>query len=170
MNELELTITERDNGWLGSWRFNGDTVGDEITMSASAIGPFQQLTKQLDEVFGRTDREGYGRLSLFPPSALEGLGQNLYSIWCTDVWPSIFDSQQDQPTRLLVRTDCQTALNLPWELLPSGANKDDEYLGCQSSWSVYRTPLDPVDHHESELRAGPLRVLFLTAAPTINIR
>ena len=166
VNELELTISETEDGWRGQWSLNQKTVGDQISVAATAVRPFATLTKQLDEAFGRTDAEGYGRPVIVPHASLVGLGDELFSTWCGKLWPELADQIQGQPARLMIKSDCQTALNLPWELMPSGASAGEEFLGCESSWLVYRTPREDSGEAKPELRAGPLRVLFLTAAPT----
>lgn len=53
-------------------------------------------------------------------------------------------------------------LNLPWELLPFG--RDGTAVGCDSAWELVRT-MPSVPAATAAPSAGPLRVLFVAAAP-----
>jgi hypothetical protein len=65
------------------------------------------------------------------------------------------------PHELFIRTMDPSLLNLPWELIEL---LDDLPLGCDASWSLRRTPLKLLAA-DGALEPGPLRILFLAAAP-----
>ncbi len=63
---------------------------------------------------------------------------------------------------LIIRSADRRVLNLPWELVELAA---DLPVGCDAAWSLRRSPVAKLSPAGGPLRPGPLRILFLAAAP-----
>ncbi|MCH8806631.1 MAG: CHAT domain-containing protein [Planctomycetes bacterium] len=103
-----------------------------------------------------------GRRPMVKPEALHFLGREMHDLWIAPVWRELESRLAPGNRTLVIRTTDATALNLPWELIELDGGGP---LGCDPAWRLLRTPLDRLSP-AAPARPGPLRVLFLAAAPT----
>lgn len=154
------------NAWQAVWTCDGAVIGDPVTLAESSVKSMQDFTMQFDRVFSRTTNDGFAVRPLLPAAALEDLGRRLLEVASGKqqvLNNTIADSTTDEVHQITIRSDQAEALNLPWELLPHGPN--GAVIGCDRRWSVFRTGIDDSVDMRQPVPAGPLRILFMAAAP-----
>ncbi len=94
------------------------------------------------------------------------LGAQLFALFLASSWEKTRAAVPSGSTRFLaIASDAPEILNLPWELLHP---TDGEFLGLNPLFAIRRLPgsekkLEPFS---GDLRARPLRLLFMACAPT----
>jgi tetratricopeptide (TPR) repeat protein len=144
-------------GWQGTWAVDGQPVGDPIPPAAAADAALAAAGRRF---LGRFEHRG--ARPLVDPDDLRADGRLLHDRWFAPAWDSLKTRLGPGPHELLVRSPDPAVLNWPWELVelfPPLA------VGCDAGWSLRRTPLDALSP-DAPLAPGPLKVLFLAAAPT----
>jgi len=93
------------------------------------------------------------------------LGRELFSICLAPYWDKIKKSMTTNVRRILViASPVSEVLNLPWEMV---ATPEGKFLGVDPLFSIRRLPkADDLPAYAGELRAPPLRLLFMACAPT----
>ncbi|MDY3559533.1 CHAT domain-containing protein [Gemmata sp. JC673] len=152
MLELNFTADKPSAQWLR----NNEPLGAAIALDGPAL-------RTLDEV-----RSAFARpfelphAPLIDSDAARALGRALYDVFFRPVEVYLPSPADQGPHTLVIRSADPTPFNLPWELveLPGRATP----LGCDPTWAVLRVP-SSVSSPPTALAPGPLRLLFLAAAP-----
>ena len=98
--------------------------------------------------------------------AQRALGTRLFDFWLASSWEKIKANVPSGTHRfLIIASEVPEILNLPWELL---LPPDGEFLGINSWFNIRRFPSSAKQMAPfiGELRARPLRLLFMACAPT----
>jgi hypothetical protein len=161
MADLRVDISAHAGGWRFQWHQDGAPVGEPVDVPAHAAKQLSSLGGAIAQAFEHRSADGFARLPLVHTAALDDLGRQLRDRCCGPITEQLADGAGAH--RLTVVSDEPAALNLPWELLPVGGN--GERIGCHKRWGVFRTPAK-VPSPPLMQRGGPLRILFLAAAPT----
>ncbi|HEY1379180.1 MAG TPA: CHAT domain-containing protein, partial [Gemmataceae bacterium] len=161
MADLRLTIAEDAASWQLTWSLDGRSLADTPMVPANATRALHRLGRELVDAFSARSADGFARLPFVPASAVRDVGRELFDLCCKPVWDGV--QLDGGGHRLMVQSRVPAALNLPWELLPLAA--DGGPVGCDPAWRLYRTPLADVLDAGRPDRPGPLRILFLAAAP-----
>ena len=95
---------------------------------------------------------------------LRALGEGLKQAWFAPRWADVEANLEGPgPHDLLIRSGDPRILNLPWELVELLPGLP---LGCDAGWGPRRMPASGAAPGHVALTPGPLRILFLAAAPT----
>ena len=161
--EISLSVTESGTGagavFSFHLRLDGVVVGSNQGLSAAQSQAVRELSWRYGELFEQR------RLPQLAKEELASIGAQLFEFWLAPCWDRLSAQLKLGDQRLLViGSDRAAVLNLPWELLrPAG----DEAIGADGRWSVRRLPWAerPLEAAGPSLPAGPLRVLYMVAAP-----
>ena len=158
MSTLTLTIEalEPPPGWRARWSLDDRPIDPPIEVAGAEAQAIPDLSRRFLELF-----EGHVR-PLVDPEALRAIGRVLFATWFEPAWESVQAQLAPGPHELLIRGTDRDVLNLPWELVELSP---DLPVGCDAAWSLRRTPLDRLAPVDGPLEPGPLRILFLAAAP-----
>ena len=156
MATISISIDATPDAWSGQWRVGEDAVGDPIVADAEKTTRIAKLSDAFAAVFEQSRQRPFVR-----PEALHELGHEMHELWIAPVWPQLGPRLTHADQTLVIRTTDPTALNLPWELIELNGGGP---LGCDPAWRLLRTPLERLSD-VAQARPGPLRVLFLAAAP-----
>jgi hypothetical protein len=114
-----------------------------------------------DRLIDRTDSCGRHPRPVVRAALLHDIGQTLFDALCTPAGTDVVAAvRPGGPAR---RDHPPEVLNLPWELLPVG--RDNRALGADPGRGLYRVTPTRAPSRDAP-SGGPLRVLFLSAAPT----
>ena len=163
MPRLDLQITSIATGWRGEWSVDGRPIGEPIPVEVQAFRAMADLNARFTALF----EPGGGRERNSRPfaeaEALRAMGGLLFATWFEPRRSLVLADLDDAgPHELLVRSPVSEALNLPWELVELAGGRP---VGCDAAWSSFRSPLMKAPAPGGALRPGPLRVLFVAAAP-----
>jgi tetratricopeptide (TPR) repeat protein len=149
-------------GWTGSWMQGGRSLGAPIAVEGARAVALREVESRFAALFGSgTSRDA--RRSLIDGDELRGLGERLREIWLGPLLDRAEEGLDgSRPHDLLVRSSDPKILNLPWELIELRAGLP---LGCDEGWALRRMTMDARDAGDVPLAPGPLRILFLAAAP-----
>ncbi|HEX8203149.1 MAG TPA: hypothetical protein VF590_21920 [Isosphaeraceae bacterium] len=158
MPTLTLTLDALDPppGWRARWSLDDRPIGPPIEVAGAAAQVVPDLARRFLDLF-----EGRAR-PLVDPEALRAIGRGLFATWFGPAWGAVRARLEQGPRELLIRGTDGDVLNLPWELVELNP---DLPVGCDASWSLRRTPRDRLAPADGPLEPGPLRILFLAAAP-----
>ncbi|MCK4342290.1 MAG: tetratricopeptide repeat protein [Phycisphaerae bacterium] len=180
MNNLTLQIDPLDDheGWRAEWYLGEKVIGQPIPIDGDAARALLDENRRLSELFEQRRRP------LTEPGYLYALGRMMFEHWFQPVWETVAAQLGTGPRSLLIRSNVAAGprtgrnvaagprtgrspdreiLNLPWELVEL---VPDLPLGCDPNWTLRRTPLARLQPNGERLTPGPLRILFLAAAPT----
>jgi hypothetical protein len=161
MADLRVDIAVHAGGWRFQWHQDGAALDSPVEVPAHDANQLGHLGSAIAQAFEHRSPDGFARLPLVPTAALLHIGTQLRDLCCAPIAAQLADDTGTH--RLTVAGEVPAALNLPWELLPVGSHS--ERLGSAKRWGVFRTPAAaPVP--PGVRRGGPLRILFLAAAPT----
>jgi tetratricopeptide (TPR) repeat protein len=161
---INLTISQAGDAASSVFSFHV-RIGDDVVASNQVLTVedsrrVREISLEYGSLFERDQA----------PKAAEGylaaIGAELFSIWLAPFWEKVTKGHPAGASRQLLINSCDPeVLNLPWELLrpPHG-----EAIGVDGKWVLRRLP-DPeatFSQAPQELPAGPLRVLYIVAAPT----
>ena len=133
-------------------------LGDEVLLDNQRLSPTD--SRKVRELSWRyLDFFSWDRIE---PTTFQEYGSQLFSLWLSGEWGRIKDSATNH-NQLLIASDVPAIINLPWELVypPDSIT----YLGIREDFDVRRQAWAPVGT-ALKLMAGPLRILFMTCAPT----
>jgi tetratricopeptide (TPR) repeat protein len=119
--------------------------------------PPAELGRPFLELFEQRERR-----PLVDDAELQNLGGRLFGRYFAPVWPVLGLQLQPGSHELILRSTDHHLLNLPWELVELTPGLP---LGCDAAWSLRRTPLPALVDDPAPLGGGPLRLLFVAAAP-----
>ena len=159
MSSLTLRIESFDpqSGWQAAWHLDGGPpVAAPILITDTAAQAVMELGEQFLALF-----EGPG-LPLTDARQLQAWGWRLHESWFQPVWEAVRPRFNAGPHDLLISSKDPRILNLPWELVELAPSLP---VGCDAAWSLRRTSLERLAPSGGALRPGPLRILFLAAAP-----
>lgn len=165
MPSLTLSIEAQTgaDGWRGTWTLDGVAVAAPIVVSRAAASELAAMSRRFLDLFEPDAASREARRPVVDAGDLRAIGRALFERWIAPAWPSIESRLGVGPHTLLVQTRDPTALNLPWELIELTPGLP---LGCDAGWWLRRTPLSVFATGGPPLEAGPLRILFVAAAPT----
>ena len=142
---------------VARWSIDDRPVGPAIALKEGKAAKFAMLLESYLASFEQVGRP-YVSTDL-----VAGIGQALFDTWFRPAWGDLGPAIDAAGHReLRIASEDTSIANWPWELveLTSG-----DPIGCDASWSIAREEpgrvLNPLP-----IRAGPLRVVFLTSAPT----
>src|SRR5262245_37455432 len=138
MADLRVHVSAHAGGWQFQWHQEGAPLGDPVKVPAHAANQLGYLGSTIAQAFEHRSPDGFARLPLVAPAALDHTGVQLRDLCCGPVTAQLADTAG--PQRLMVVSNLPAALNLPWELLPVGGN--GERLGCHKHWGVFRSPAE----------------------------
>lgn len=156
MVTVSVSVDATPDTWHGQWRVEEDAVGDPIVADAQTAAQIAKLSDTFAAFFEQPGQRPFVRAEL-----LHELGREMHNLWIAPIWQQLEPHLTDPHRTLLIRTTSPTALNLPWELIELDGGGP---LGCDPAWRLFRTPLAQLSS-AAQARPGPLRVLFLAAAP-----
>ncbi len=156
MLTISISIDTTPNAWRAQWRAGEDAVGEPIVAGGQEMARITQLSDAFAALF-----EQPGRRPMVKPEVLHFLAAEMHDLWIAPVWGELESRLAPGNRTLVIRASDPTALNLPWELIELDGGGP---LGCDPAWRLLRTPLDRLTA-AAPARPGPLRVLFLAAAP-----
>jgi hypothetical protein len=166
MAKLILRIDPGDPppGWNGRWFVESQPAGAPISVVGQAARSMTDLGQRFLYLFEQAGPGEARPRPMIEPEALRAMGRELFATWFAPAWPAIQARLTAVgPHQLVVESADHDVLNLPWELVElEGALP----LGCDAAWALCRSPLTRPPDPGGPLRPGPLRILFLAAAPT----
>jgi hypothetical protein len=154
---LHIETVPQQLGWQATWSLDGAPVGAAIPVTDSAAQAVRHIGGQFLELFERGGRP------LVDLEELRSTGRALFEQWFQPAWQSIEPRLGNGPHQLVIRSADRDVLNTPFELVELSEGLP---IGCDAAWSLRRTPLNRLDSEDGKLEPGPLRILFLAAAPT----
>jgi len=157
MPAVSISIEAKPDGWRAQWRVGEDAVGPLIVAEGGEMARITRLSDAFAAMFAEPGRRPFVR-----PETLHRLGREMHDVWVAPAWGEFEPRLATADRTLVVRTTDPVALNLPWELMELDGGGP---LGCDPAWRIFRTPLARLSAAVAG-RPGPLRVLFLAAAPT----
>jgi tetratricopeptide (TPR) repeat protein len=145
----------------GQWFLDGVPVGTAIDLQA-ARQPLRTVAQQFLDLFEQQVRP------FVDPAELKAIGGQLFNLAFAPVWPAVQPNLGPGPHTLILRSSDSDLLNLPWELVELHPGLP---VGCDPAWALLRVPVPPVAPTAlPPLDPGPIRLLFLTAAPTDEVQ
>jgi hypothetical protein len=136
---------------------DGRVITSNQSLSQSETEALSSISRQYGSLF---EQRGTPQLSI---KEQESIGRRLFSLWLASSWDKIQVASGSKRT-LVIASDMPDVLNLPWELL---LPPDGDFLGIDPLFSIRRLPnAKELARFDGELRARPLRLLFLACAPT----
>jgi tetratricopeptide (TPR) repeat protein len=154
MSTAHLRLTPAGAGWQAEWSCDDRPVAPPIPLDTGASRALRDLAPRFLALFE------HGRRPFHEPADLRLLGRTLFDNVFAPAWSAVAAALGAGPHLLLLHCAEPELLNLPWELVEPHPVLP---LGCDPAWGLLRVP--------AELPAaapdpGPLRLLFLAAAPT----
>ena len=138
--------------------------GKALTSNQSLSLPDSQAVREISRSFGALFEQ------VCQPEkdaeAQRALGKQLFDLWLATSWEKIMAAVPVGSLRFLViASEIPEILNLPWELL---LPPDSDFLGINPLFRIRRFPSSAkqMAPFTGELRARPLRLLFMACAPT----
>jgi tetratricopeptide (TPR) repeat protein len=154
--QLTLALQARDTATPGqaAWFLDGTAAAAPFLPAGPPAADPARLFLELFEQ--RAQRP------LVEDAALRHLGGRLFEQYFAPVWPVLGPRLQPAGHELILRSADRQLLNLPWELVELTPGLP---VGCDAAWSLRRTPLPALVDDPAPLGGGPLRLLFVAAAP-----
>ncbi len=154
---LQIDATETPSGWRGQWSRDDQPIGGPIVVQGQDAKAMVDLERRFLELFEQGGRP------LVDPEGLRAIGRGLFATWFEPAWSAVSPHPGGPgPRDLVIRSADRRVLNLPWELVEL---TPDLPVGCDAAWSLRRSPGVERIRDDRPLRPGPLRILFLAAAP-----
>jgi hypothetical protein len=154
---LQIDAAETPTGWRAQWSRDDQPCGGPIIVQDQAARAIADLERRFLELFEQGGRP------LVDPEALRAIGRNLFATWFAPAWSdAMAQADGPGPRDLLIRSADRRVLNLPWELVELAP---DLPVGCDAAWPLRRSAVIGGAQADGPLRPGPLRILFLAAAP-----
>lgn len=146
-------------GWTGRWSVDGAPAGTPFRVEGEDAATLAAVSQDFLELFESRQRPEV------EASALAGLGAALHRLWFAPAWTDLAPRVPASGADLVVASADSSVLDLPWELVEIAPGLS---LGCDPGWTLRRLPPLPggMALDLPPPGAGPLRVLFLAAAPT----
>lgn len=146
-------------GWTGRWSVDGVPAGAPFRVAGQDAADLVVVSRGFLDLFERRQRP------VVEASTLAGLGAALHRLWFAPAWIDLAPRIPASGADLVVASAAAEVLNLPWELVEITPGLP---LGCDPGWTLRRLPPLPggMALDVPPPGAGPLRVLFLAAAPT----
>lgn len=152
---LHLEIPPDGSGWRLSWSADGAPLGAPRVLTGPAMAEVRHAAERFRQPFE------HGLRPLVPPGVLREIGATLERAFWVPAIGRIAPVAVDRAHELVVESDDIAALELPWELIESAPGVP---IGCDRAWRIRRAP-ESGEAHVRAAAPGPLRVLFLAAAP-----
>jgi tetratricopeptide (TPR) repeat protein len=155
---LDVSRLAGEAGWEVRWRCGEELVYEPFRVEGAEAGLVWDAGQFFHGLFG----DGKGR-PITDAEGLRKLGELLHEAFFAPARQAIDGHLKGGGKRhhLLIRSTDPDLLNLPFELVEL---EDRLPLGSDKAWALCRGAEDLVEG-DVELPAGPLRVVFLTAAP-----
>ncbi|WP_171474544.1 CHAT domain-containing protein [Frigoriglobus tundricola] len=139
------------------WLRDGQPLGPAIHLDGAILRRLDEIRVAFAQPFDRKT------VPLVDPDEVRALGRALYDVFFRPVESHLPSPADPGPHTLLIRSVDPKAFNLPWELVElPGRNLP---IGCDSAWVVLRVPRASAGISVPPPDPGPLRLLFLAAAP-----
>jgi tetratricopeptide (TPR) repeat protein len=152
---LELVVGENAVESV-RWFQDGKLLASEFTLDGSSLRVLDEVRIAYQNLFS-----GHS-LPFAKPEAIKALGAALYDLFFRPA-ESALSSLAAGPHTLLLHSQDWSFFNLPWELIHlPGSNLP---LGCDPNWSLLRVSCSLSGSTLPPPDSGPLRLLFLAAAP-----
>ncbi len=161
-----ITLSIKESGapsnstYLFYISLDGHLLLTNQSLSSQDSEKLWQISRRYSSLFEQACRPEMGA------SAEAALGAQLFALFLASSWERICSAVPSGSTRFLtIASDAPEILNLPWELLrPPGG----EFLGLDPLFAIRRLPGSDkkLETFGGELRARPLRLLFMACAPT----
>jgi tetratricopeptide (TPR) repeat protein len=157
---LEIAPLPAGTGWTATWSRDAKVVGEPFTVDGERAAATAAIGREFDAIFeSRTQKHR----PLVIPEALRILGDRLVQDWFAPRWADVEPNlEKPGPHHLVIRSGDPVILGLPWELIELSPGLP---LGCDASWGLRRMPAGAAEAGHGPLSPGPLRILFLAAAP-----
>ena len=152
---LQVDPTETPAGWRAQWHRDDRAIGEPILVQNQAAEAMADLSRRFLELFEQGGRP------LVDPEALRAIGRGLFATWFDRPGPPSRRMGMGRRRGPVIRAD-RRVLNLPWELVELAP---DLPVGCDAAWSCVDRPWGQRAPANGSLRPGPLRIVFLAAAP-----
>jgi tetratricopeptide (TPR) repeat protein len=154
---LELFLGETGPPHTARWLRDSTPLGSAFPVEGAALRRLEEVRLAFQSLFQM------GRRPLADPEQLRALGEVLYDTFFRPVAGELAGPSGERPLRWLIHSPAPAFLNLPWELvwLPGA----DLPLGCDPAWALLRVPAPTAPVEPAPPDPGPLRLLFLAAAP-----
>ena len=137
------------------WSVDDRPIGEPIEVAEPMAGAVDEVGRRFQALFGEETRP------VDDPESLRAIGRTLFDAWFAPAWPAIMASPATNgPRELILRSHDPALLDLPWELVELTPGLP---IGCDAAWSLRRASTP--DASPGKPKPGPLRVLFLAAAP-----
>jgi tetratricopeptide (TPR) repeat protein len=156
MGVTQLHVTCDPSGWQAHWSCGGRGIDPVVPLDAAAERELRTLSRRFLGQFEQGERP------FVDPADLSRIGRSLFNTFFAPVWPAVQEALGAGPHSLLLKCGEPDLLNLPWELVELHAGLP---LGCDSAWGLLRVPEGTSAGVESPPDPGPVRLLFLAAAP-----
>ncbi|MBK7972915.1 MAG: CHAT domain-containing protein [Deltaproteobacteria bacterium] len=163
---LHVDVPADGPGWRLAWRADGAPLGAERVVAGQAMAEVWSAAERFRQTFEQ------GLRPLVPPGVLREVGAALERAFWVPAIAKAPPVGVDEAHELVIESGADAALELPWELVESAPGRP---IGCDPSWRIRRAPLpgdassvacaSAVATAPPALAEGPLRVVFLSAAP-----
>jgi hypothetical protein len=165
--EPTITLSIKESGERPNTTYLFHVLLDEkaLTSNQSLSLPDSQAVREISRSFGALFEQDGCRPEK-DADAQRALGKQLFDLWLATSWEKIMAAVPVGSLRFLViASDIPEILNLPWELL---LPPDSDFLGINPLFRIRRFPsaAKQMASFTGELRARPLRLLFMACAPT----
>ena len=161
---ITLSIKESGERPNTTYLFHILLDGKALTSNQSLSLPDSQAVREVSRSFSSLFEQGCRPEK--DSDAQRALGKQLFDLWLATSWEKIVAAVPVGSLRFLViASDIPDILNLSWELL---LPPDSDFLGINPLFRIRRFPSSAkqMAPFTGELRARPLRLLFMACAPT----
>ena len=148
-----------DTSGKARWYVGDTPVGGFISLEPTGSKTLEVGNRDFLAIF-----EAHDRRPTVVPEQLRSIGHALSDLWVAPALKHLRPGiDAPGPHSWTIRSDDPAVLDLAWELVEFSPGLP---VGCDPAWSVSRASLATAASNGHALRPGPLRVLFLAAAPT----
>ena len=163
---ITLSIKESGERPNTTYLFHVLLDGKALISNQSLSLPDSRTMREVSRSFGALFEQGCRPEK--DADAQRALGKQLFDFWLATSWEKIKAAVPVGSLRFLViASEIPEILNLPWELLLPPPT-DSDFLGINPLFRIRRFPSSAkqMASFTGELRARPLRLLFMACAPT----
>ena len=161
---ITLSIKESGERLDTTYLFHILLDGKALTCNQSLSLPDSRAIREISRSFSALFEQGC--IPEKDADAQRALGKQLFDLWLATSWEKIKAEMPSGTHRFLViASEAPEILNLPWELL---LPPESDFLGINPLFRIRRFPSSAkqMATFTGELRARPLRLLFMACAPT----
>jgi tetratricopeptide (TPR) repeat protein len=157
MSVAQLHLVRTPSGWQARWTSNGREIEPPVSLKADAEWTLRGLAHRFLAMFEQGNRP------YLDPAEMLGWGYMIFQHVFAPAWPAVQAALEAAPHSLVLKCSEPDLLNLPWELVELHPGLP---VGCDAAWELLRVPDAVSTGGRTPPDPGPLRLLFLAAAPT----